>query len=69
MTIITVTAPEGRLSVDARRELAVTLTDAVLVPEVGASDKPGAIQSLVSCCRPHGHEVRLHALAARSPWG
>ena len=35
MTIITVTAPEGRLSVDARRELAVTLTDAVLVPEVG----------------------------------
>jgi len=23
----------------------------------------------MSCCRSHGHEVRLHALASRSPWG
>ncbi|GAA4325197.1 hypothetical protein GCM10023086_52130 [Streptomyces venetus] len=35
MTIITVTAPTGRLGVEQRRELARTLTDAVLVPEVG----------------------------------
>ncbi|MCL8015795.1 4-oxalocrotonate tautomerase family protein [Streptomyces sp. AS02] len=35
MTIITVNAPKGRLSVEQRRELAETLTDAVLVPEVG----------------------------------
>ncbi|WP_369171469.1 4-oxalocrotonate tautomerase family protein [Streptomyces sp. R28] len=35
MTIITVNAPKGRLSLDQRRELAETLTDAVLVPEVG----------------------------------
>lgn len=35
MTIITVTTPHGRLSVEQRRQLAQTLTDAVLVPEVG----------------------------------
>ena len=35
MTIITVTTPRERLSVEQRRELAQTLTDAVLVPEVG----------------------------------
>ncbi|GKQ36113.1 tautomerase enzyme [Streptomyces sp. A012304] len=35
MTIITVNAPQGRLSLEQRRELAGTLTDAVLVPEVG----------------------------------
>jgi phenylpyruvate tautomerase PptA (4-oxalocrotonate tautomerase family) len=35
MTIITVSAPAGRLSLEQRRELAETLTDAVLVPEVG----------------------------------
>ncbi|CAL9325376.1 tautomerase family protein [Streptomyces sp. SudanB52_2052] len=35
MTIITVNAPRGRLSLEQRRELAETLTDAVLVPEVG----------------------------------
>ncbi|KND26149.1 hypothetical protein [Streptomyces acidiscabies] len=35
MTIITVNTPEGRLSLDQRRVLAETLTDAVLVPEVG----------------------------------
>jgi phenylpyruvate tautomerase PptA (4-oxalocrotonate tautomerase family) len=35
MTIITVTAPEGRLNLAQRRLLAETLTDAVLEPEVG----------------------------------
>ena len=35
MTIITVTTPEGRLSLEQRRRLAETLTDAVLEPEVG----------------------------------
>jgi phenylpyruvate tautomerase PptA (4-oxalocrotonate tautomerase family) len=35
MTIITVTAPEGRLGLAQRRRLAETLTDAVLEPEVG----------------------------------
>ncbi|MFF5522808.1 tautomerase family protein [Streptomyces coeruleorubidus] len=35
MTIITVNAPKGRLSQEQRRKLAETLTDAVLVPEVG----------------------------------
>ncbi|MFI6014952.1 4-oxalocrotonate tautomerase family protein [Streptomyces sp. NPDC051243] len=35
MTIITVTTPTGRLSLEQRRELAETLTDAVLVPEIG----------------------------------
>ncbi|MCF1598049.1 tautomerase family protein [Streptomyces muensis] len=35
MTIITVNTPKGRLSLEQRRELAETLTDAVLVPEVG----------------------------------
>ncbi|MEV0219185.1 tautomerase enzyme [Streptomyces sp. NPDC050704] len=37
MTIITVNAPKGRLGPERRRELAETLTDAVLVPEVGQS--------------------------------
>jgi phenylpyruvate tautomerase PptA (4-oxalocrotonate tautomerase family) len=35
MTIITVTTVQGRLSEAQRRELAQSLTDAVLVPEVG----------------------------------
>lgn len=35
MTVITVHTPKGRLSLDERRALAETLTDAVLVPEVG----------------------------------
>ncbi|MFF3332295.1 4-oxalocrotonate tautomerase family protein [Streptomyces sp. NPDC002888] len=35
MTVITVNAPKGRLSQEQRRKLAETLTDAVLVPEVG----------------------------------
>ncbi|MDX2675040.1 tautomerase family protein [Streptomyces sp. NY05-11A] len=35
MTIVTVNTPTGRLSLEQRRELAETLTDAVLVPEVG----------------------------------
>ncbi|MFI6495027.1 4-oxalocrotonate tautomerase family protein [Streptomyces sp. NPDC050564] len=35
MTVITVNSSKGRLSLDQRRKLAETLTDAVLVPEVG----------------------------------
>jgi phenylpyruvate tautomerase PptA (4-oxalocrotonate tautomerase family) len=35
VTIITVNTAKGRLSLEQRRELAETLTDAVLVPEVG----------------------------------
>jgi phenylpyruvate tautomerase PptA (4-oxalocrotonate tautomerase family) len=35
MTVITVNAPAGRFTTDQRRTLAQTLTDAVLVPEVG----------------------------------
>lgn len=40
MTIITVTTPRGRLDLSQRRELARTLTDAVLVPEVGQPAPP-----------------------------
>ncbi|HWT51821.1 MAG TPA: hypothetical protein VN113_06535, partial [Caulobacter sp.] len=40
MTIITVTTPRGRLDLSQRRELAQTLTDAVLVPEVGQPAPP-----------------------------
>lgn len=35
MTVISVTAPVGRIGLDQRRELAESLTDAVLVTEVG----------------------------------
>ena len=35
MTVITVNTPTGRLDLDQRRTLARTLTDVVLVPEVG----------------------------------
>ncbi|MFJ9869293.1 4-oxalocrotonate tautomerase family protein [Streptomyces sp. NPDC101165] len=35
MTVVTVNTPAGRLSPEQRRTLAETLTDAVLVPEVG----------------------------------
>lgn len=35
MTVITVTAPDGRIDATQRQRLAETLTDAVLVPEVG----------------------------------
>jgi len=35
MTIVTVTSPKGRLDLAQRRALAQSLTDAVLVPEVG----------------------------------
>jgi phenylpyruvate tautomerase PptA (4-oxalocrotonate tautomerase family) len=38
MTVITVNTPSGRLNVDQRRTLARTLTDAVLVPEVGQNE-------------------------------
>ncbi|MFF3943018.1 tautomerase family protein [Streptomyces phaeofaciens] len=40
MTIIAVNTPTGRLSLEQRRALAETLTDAVLVPEVGQFAPP-----------------------------
>jgi phenylpyruvate tautomerase PptA (4-oxalocrotonate tautomerase family) len=43
MTIITVTTPANRLSEQQRRELAESLTDAVLVPEVGQHAPPGRV--------------------------
>lgn len=43
MTIVTVTTPEGRLSPEQRRQLAESLTDAVLVPEVGQFAPPARI--------------------------
>lgn len=43
MTIITVTTAEGRLSLEQRRQLAESLTDAVLVPEVGQSAPPARV--------------------------
>jgi phenylpyruvate tautomerase PptA (4-oxalocrotonate tautomerase family) len=41
MTVITVNTPTARLTTDQRRTLARSLTDAVLVPEVG-QDEPAA---------------------------
>ncbi|MCD7442430.1 tautomerase family protein [Streptomyces lincolnensis] len=43
MTIITVNTPTGRLSQEQRRRLAETLTDAVLVPEVGQFAPPARV--------------------------
>ncbi|MFH8294880.1 4-oxalocrotonate tautomerase family protein [Streptomyces sp. NPDC018059] len=43
MTIITVTSTKGRLSLEERRKLAQTLTDAVLVPEVGQFAPPARV--------------------------
>ncbi|MGI5405175.1 tautomerase family protein [Streptomyces chartreusis] len=43
MTIITVNTPTGRLSQERRRTLAETLTDAVLVPEVGQFAPPARV--------------------------
>lgn len=43
MTIVTVTTPRGRLDLGQRRRLAETLTDAVLVPEVGQPAPPARV--------------------------
>ncbi|MDA1362485.1 hypothetical protein O1R50_22880 [Glycomyces luteolus] len=40
MTVINVNSPKGRISAEQRRVLAETLTDAVLVPEVGQFAPP-----------------------------
>ncbi|WP_280194138.1 hypothetical protein [Nocardia farcinica] len=49
MTVITVNASNGRLSLEQRRELAETLTDAVLVPEVGQLAPPlGSVSRCIS---------------------
>lgn len=54
MTIITVTAPAGRLNLPQRRVLAESLTDAVLVPEIG-QHAPAARM---------GFQVHFHELPA-----
>lgn len=43
MTIVTVTTPKGRLDLAQRRMLAESLTDAVLVPEVGQPAPPARV--------------------------
>jgi len=43
MTIITVTTPEDRLTDAQRRELAESLTDAVLIPEIGQFAQPARV--------------------------
>jgi len=43
MTVITVNTPAGRLTTEQRRALAQTLTDAVLVPEVGQHEPAARI--------------------------
>ncbi|MEV5614083.1 tautomerase enzyme [Streptomyces sp. NPDC052225] len=43
MTIITVNTAKGRLDLEQRRTLAGTLTDAVLVPEVGQFAPPARV--------------------------
>ncbi|MGQ4333602.1 tautomerase family protein [Streptomyces hayashii] len=43
MTVVTVNTPAGRLGLEQRRELARTLTDAVLVPEVGRFAPPARV--------------------------
>lgn len=58
MTIITVTTRRGRLSADQRRQLARTLTDAVLVPEVGQAALPARIGFQV-----HFTELDVDAMA------
>lgn len=56
MTIITVTTPARRLTLEHRRALAEKLTDAVLVPEVGQSAPPARV----------GFQVHFVELAADS---
>lgn len=43
MTVITVNSAKGRLSLERRRKLAETLTDAVLVPELGEFAAPARV--------------------------
>lgn len=43
MTVINVNTPTGRLTLEQRRALAETLTDAVLVPEVGQLAPPARV--------------------------
>lgn len=56
MTIITVTTPIGRLSLPQRSVLSRTLTDAVLIPEVGQLAAPARV----------GFQVHFAELAADS---
>lgn len=54
MTAISVTAPKGRIDDVARAKLALSLTDAVLVPELGQMAVPARI----------AFQVHFHELAA-----
>ena len=58
MTIISVYAPRNRLSVPQRRQLAMTLTDAVLVPEIGQLAPPARVGFQV-----HFRELALDEMA------
>jgi phenylpyruvate tautomerase PptA (4-oxalocrotonate tautomerase family) len=58
MTIITVTAPENRFNATQRRELSQSLTDAVLIPEVGQSAPPARIGFQV-----HFRELAIDSIA------
>jgi phenylpyruvate tautomerase PptA (4-oxalocrotonate tautomerase family) len=58
LTIITVSTPTGRLTGDQRRVLAQTLTDAVLVPEVGHLAPPARVGFQV-----HFRELEADAIA------
>ena len=51
-------APQGRLNVEQRRKLAITLTDAVLVPEVGKLSPEAR----------RGYQVLFQRAAARHAW-
>ena len=68
MTIVTVTTPEGRLSLEQRRELAQSLTDAVLVPEVGQFAPPARVGFQVQFAeRTPGHMAIGGALLSDMP--
>lgn len=58
MTIIRVTTPQGRLNTDQKRALATTLTDAVLVPEVGQPMPPARVGFQV-----HFNELNTDSMA------
>ena len=71
MTIITVSAPEKRLSLAQRRLLARTLTDAVLEPEVGQSAPAARVgfqvhfRELAPDCMAIGGELLSHQASPR----
>ncbi|WP_240436353.1 tautomerase family protein [Streptomyces sporangiiformans] len=62
MTVITVNTSKGCLSLEQRRKLAETLTDAVLVPEVGQFAPPTRVGFQVHFVE---HEPDMMAICAR----